>query len=425
MTTERTPRPRPLMTRRFLIVGLQRSGTTFAAATVGGHPQTQMLAPELRQDFFDLGVQRFVSGEATFDVVRDTYPRLFDAVTGGAADVVARGAKTAVAGHGEALSVCDCLQTFLTDVRVVLVTRRDLIASCGSLLRARRSGVWHSWSGGASERPIRIAPRALRRYVEDARAAVQRFRRLRDTHEVLELSYEDDVCGGKAHERLFDFLGLESVDPTWVHLKKLNPDPRSYIKNHSRLVRALAALPEAGADEEARRAEARRGEASRTLPAPFLLGRAAFLAGQGRPSDAIADLRRALAHADAAQRPFPLAQAYAALEAAAGDADRPALDALLRDVDAACGHNPAFLTARGTQRAGRGIYDLAERDLVAALLDERDPLGDNAAASCLNTLRGVLQSLGEAPRQRDAIAALAPRYRTHPQFIKLQRALSP
>lgn len=413
------------MTRRFLIVGLQRSGTTFAAATVGGHPRAHLLAPELRQDFFDLGVQRFVAGEATFDVVRASYPPLFDAVTRGDGEALAHGAKTAVAGHAEAVAVCDCVQTFLPNVQVVLVTRRDLIASCGSLMRAQRSGVWHSWSGGATDRPLRIPSRGLRRYVEDARAAVQRFRRLRETHDVLELHYEDDVCGGSAHERLFDFLGLEQISPAWVHLQKLNPEPQSYIRNHARLTRQLAAMPEMSLDREQQLADARRREAARALPAPFLLGRAAFLAGAGRNEDALADFRQALARDDAKQRPFPLADAYAALESAVEGDERSALEVLLTDIDASCGDNPSFLKARGTQRARRGRPDLAERDLVTALLAEQNPLGDNAVSSCLDTLRGVLRALGEPERARAAVSALRPRYRAHPRFDALQRGVAP
>ncbi|MGC6489083.1 MAG: hypothetical protein ACON4Z_15655 [Planctomycetota bacterium] len=328
-----------------------------------------------------------------------------------------------MSGHPEAVAVCDCLQTFLPDVRVVLVTRRDLIASCGSLVRARRTGVWHSWSGSGAGRPLRISPRALRRYADDARAAVTRLRALEQTHEVLEVSYEDDVCTGRAHRRLFEFLELEPVDPTWVHLQKLNPDASRYIRNHAQLTRALAALPEVGAAEEQQRADELRRRASRALPAPFLLGRAAFLADQGRAAAAVADLRQALTHPDAVQRPFPLASAYAALEATVSGEGGPALDALLAEVDAACGRNPVFLKARGTQRARRGRLVLAEGDLVAALLDERDPLGDNAAASCLDTLRGVLHGLDQPPRAQAAVAALRERYRAHPQFTKLQAAV--
>lgn len=411
------------MTRSYLIVGLQRSGTTFAAATVGGHPGAKMLAPELRQSFFERGVQSFVAGEATFDDVRDSFPRLFDAVIGEDQGGLVCGAKTAVASYEEAVAVCDCLQTFLRDVRVVLVTRRDLIASCGSLVRARRSGVWHSWSGGATDRPLRIAPRLLRRYAEYARTAVQRFRTLHDTHEVLELSYEDDVCGGGAHERLFEFLELEQVSPAWVHLKKLNPDARSYIKNYDRLAQTLAAMPEVCAQTEQLQAEALRRKAAQTLPAPFLLGRAAFLAGAGRIEAAIEDLRQAMTRPDATQRPFPLANAYAAIEAAVADHD--AIGALLARIDAACSDNPVFLKERGTQRAQRGSHELAEGDLVTALLDERQPLGDNAASSCLGALRGVLRSLDKPTRSRAAVTALSPRYQAHPQFVRLQRAVTP
>ena len=64
-------------------------------------------------------------------------------------------------------------------------------------------------------------------------------------------------------------------------------------------------------------------------------------------------------------------------------------------------------------------------ELWTALLAEQHPLGDNAAASCLDTLRGVLRALGEPERAHAAVRALRPRYRAHPRFEALQRGIAP
>lgn len=409
------------MTRRLLIVGLQRSGTTFAAATVAGHPQVTALAPELRHNFFSLGVQDFVAGEATFETVQETYPRLFDAMTtnGGGGDVRVRAAKTAVASHAESVAVCDCLDPFLPDMAVVLVTRRDLIASCGSLVRAQRSGVWHSWAGRSPSGSTRIPTRLFRRYAQMARATVQRFRTLAASHDFLELSYEDDICTGKAHSRLFEFLELEQVEPSWVKLQKLNPDARSYISNYDKLERVLATLPDVDPERESALASTLRRTRSRELSTPFLLGRAAFQAGVGRVQQALDDLQQAMAHADAPNRTHELAKTYAALEAAgAAESSRSLLDR----IDQVCGNNPSSLQARATQREMAGNDRLALADLMAALQADEAELGENGVHAALKALARVLPKL-EMPDARLALEALEARHGQHPQFSRVRDML--
>lgn len=411
------------MTKRFLILGMQRTGTTFVSACAHGHPQTTMLAPELRQNFFGVGLQDFVAGQGSFEHVRDTFPRLFDAMTI-PADVDApraNGAKTAIVTHEEAVAICDCLDQFFPDMAIVLVTRADLVASCGSQLRARKSGVWHSWAGSSPAGTIRIPPRTFRRYVRTARLIEQRFRRLADTHELLELRYEEDVCGGAAHEKLFAFLGLEPTDPTWVKTQKLNPDAQRYIRNYDHLQRMLAASANVPvAEEEAEAARVRERLAGEQTSA-YLLGRAADHAHGGRWARGVEDLRHALTHGDAVQRTFLIAKTYAAFEA--GDGQRhPQIPQMLARIDAACGDNPTFRQLRAAERERNRRWAEARIDLTAALLSDLEALGAHGVRNCLCALARVLRELADPALDEESRRQLAVRHGDHADFARLPDA---
>jgi len=339
------------LSQPFLIVGLQRSGTTYAASVVGGHPQTSTLGPELRQPFFERGAKTFVGDDATFADVKRTFPALFDAMTlhPEAGDAVAHGAKCAVSSHQEAVALCDCLDTFLPATKVILVTRRDLIASYGSLVRATRSGVWHSWSKQESQRQLRLPPRAFRRYVTMSRATTTRFRTLSERHDLLELCYEEHICTGQAPAKLFEFLGLEPAEPTWVTLQKLNPPADSYVRNHAKLQRLLDTMPEVStAQEAAMAAEARRLHANQLSPT-YLLGRALEHALQRRIADALRDIEHAVPKQIPSGSPHLCARLCAVLDAYGDDA-APARSAS-EQIAAAFVGNQTFAEERAKERA--------------------------------------------------------------------------
>ncbi len=394
------------MTGRFLILGLQRSGTTYAAAAVRGHPQASMLGPELKQEFYGAGMQGFVSGEATFDEVQRAYPRIFDAMTSPNArdGVRSWGAKSAVATYTEAVLMCDCLDQFFPDVKVVLVTRDDAVASYGSLERAKSSGVWHSFAGGAQSGAIRLAPRRFRDYLELRELVTHRFRTLAHGRPFLELRYEQDVTSGEAPAKLFEFLGLDPVEPDWIRIAKLNPEARDYIKNHDKLLAVAASRSPLGEAEEARRAAAVRREHARGQTAAFLLGLATDHAVHERWARAAETLDAALAREDAPYRPYEMAGAYAALEAAEA-ADCPDAAALLARVESACGANAAFLQTRATRRERAGARELAVQDLTSALGGSAG-LTANDVPACLASLERLLAELDDEELGARTIEAL-------------------
>jgi hypothetical protein len=249
---------------RFLIIGMARSGTTITHQAVQGHPNIMSCMDELKvAPFFTQGVSVFtVSGRNNFE--RDnSYGMLIDAVTlfptesrgpnvlgyGGMADcpkgeVLANGVKVAIDEVKDADDLVTAMQKYdsLKAVKVIRVNRRDLVAQCASLDRAWRTGRWHSFHTQAPavpnpEAPFKISEKVFGQYVDRAVGIRAAFDRLALTHSVIELSYEDEIAalGPAAFERVFRFLGVPPVTPSWIHSQKVAPPVSDYLLNADHL----------------------------------------------------------------------------------------------------------------------------------------------------------------------------------------------
>ena len=254
----------PAARRRFLIVGMARSGTTVTHQALQGHPNVRSNMDEVKVDpFFTRGLASFTVGGQN-DYERDHgYGLMIDALTlipcsmrtpglmgyGGLEDVpkgevLANGIKVAVGNAKQAEMVVSALtgHTSLAELAVIRVIRRDLVAQHASLQRAVRTGRWHSFSqptnqGVAPNAPFEIPEEQFRGYCRDAVVALEKLGELRGTHRLLDLSYEDEIAalGSDAFQRVFEFLGLPEVDISWIGSKKVAPSVDRYVTNAARL----------------------------------------------------------------------------------------------------------------------------------------------------------------------------------------------
>jgi LPS sulfotransferase NodH len=232
--------------RRYLIVGIQRSGTTVLHLALKGHPNVAALNDELKvAPLFTQGIRTFTFGNDTEEEKRRGHAALFDALTSitEGPDTVATGAKCACGSPALARVLVDSLQKHFAHVRIILATRRNLVAQFGSLLAAERSGVWHSWNPEfAGRRPPEISMNrwAFTHYVHrclDTHAVLQG---LHETHSVLTCEYEDYLKDPAAiHSQLFDFVGVPQRDVTWLESMKLVPRPEEYISNYAAMSHLL------------------------------------------------------------------------------------------------------------------------------------------------------------------------------------------
>jgi hypothetical protein len=140
------------------------------------------------------------------------------------------------------------LRADFPEVKVVLIDRSDLVAQYGSLMNARRTGVWHSWypSAGKTE----VAPRTLNRwlfsrYALECLDTMRVLGTLEQSHDVFVCKYDALAADETATYRsIFSFVGVDDLPITWFQAKKVMPPPQTYIANYDELSSVLARLRE-------------------------------------------------------------------------------------------------------------------------------------------------------------------------------------
>lgn len=256
---------------RYVIVGMARSGTTATHVALYGHPQVCAMADEVRVDpFFTRGVACFtVGGKNEWERAR-SYQPLFDALTryrpeapdpegkrliayNGTpqlpkADLLAHGLKVAIPSAEDAQRLVECLQDHFRWAKIIHVRRRDWLAQFASLSRALSTGVWHT-SGdkkdpGKAHEPMHLLPQQFEKYLEQCAEIERQLFRLRSSHETLEFRYEEELATDDARrfDRIFEFLGVPAIAPTWLKLTKTAPPLESYVANTAELRTMLDAF---------------------------------------------------------------------------------------------------------------------------------------------------------------------------------------
>ncbi len=232
---------------RYIIIGYSRSGTTVTHLAIKGHPAAVALNDELLVDpFFTKGISIFTHGNDYLEEKKEGYSALFDALTLIRANeqTLAHGAKTACNSHRKSCHLVRVLQNHLKDLKVIIIIRKDLVAQLGSALHGKKTGIMHSWYKGFDTREIsqiKISMWQLTSYVINVHKMYAVLRELNNSHDVLEINYEDLLeDSSRFYARLFGFLDLPVTEPIWLESKKVMPPPEKYIKNYDRLKKRLA-----------------------------------------------------------------------------------------------------------------------------------------------------------------------------------------
>jgi hypothetical protein len=217
--------------------------------TLGGHPNIAALNDELRiWPFFTQGICTFTYGNNPKVEKSLGYFALFHALTSILAteNTTTFGAKCVCNSKAAARAVVATLQQYLRDVKVILMTRNDLVAQYGSVIVGNTSGLMHSWYKGVEDRKIpqiTINKWLFINYVIKCLDINVVLSELRKTHEILECYYEDFLANqALVEKRVFDFLGVPQIEVTWLKSSKLMPAPEKYIRNYSDMRNLLERL---------------------------------------------------------------------------------------------------------------------------------------------------------------------------------------
>lgn len=361
-----------LQRTRFVIVGLQRSGTTVTVGCLSEHPEIACAQDEIKASpLFTKGLATFSYGNETFDVRKRGLAALFDAISmvGASPSVRANGLKVAVNTPDEAMDLVAALREYMREVKVILIRRDDLVAQYASLLRAQTTGQWHLFKGDGVERTkgvsVHVEKELFEEYLRGCDAVMGHLETLRSTHDVADFHYERDIVPGTEYGRLFQFLGARELPVTWLRMRKVAPPPEELVDNIAEARQWLAARPAPEAAALRAAARQRQIELGQAESPFFLLDRAWNHLTQGRRDEAQVDVMTALA---GDQEPHLVVQAQARLwvsveETAEVGAEHPQL-AVLRERHA---DNPEFLVYRAAARLDLGRASAAFADVVAAL----------------------------------------------------------
>lgn len=393
--------------RKFIILGMQRSGTTVTHVCLNGHPHVTMPSDEvMTSPFFTRGLATFTGGKESYADRMLGYEKLFELLTSLHAtdETQAIGFKTAVGNHHEALEVCTSVREYFPDVRIILVSRDDLVAQCGSLVRAEKSGEWHAWEGQKQSEldgKLTIDVERFREYASGCKQTVAQLRSLSTTHALLDFRYESHIAPGVDHASLFDFLDLPQVEVSWLRMKKVAPPARDFIANYDALATELEAMASPGEAEELKAGRAHRTAIARREQPNFLMTRATHaLETGGARESAIADVRVALE--GGAPDVWLLAKAYGLLERG-GSADcADVLETLIEDNQ----DNPYFLVPRAHERFLAGDFDASLADSMLAL-EHAEKLDARTRANAFVQLERILVRREDPALARETIAKLA------------------
>lgn len=358
---------------RFIVVGMQRSGTTVTHVGIKDHPNVTMSNDEVwASPFFTKGLSTFTGGKESYKQRRSSYLGLFDLLAASRVSdkTTAYGIKSAIGNRQEAIDFCNCVREYFPGVRIILVSREDLVSQHASLLRAEKTGEWHAWEGQkrSAAGTFAIPPEAFTAYATECRHTNAQLRTLKRTHPVMELVYERDIAPGVQYDKVFEFLGVPVVKVDWLKMTKVAPPAETFVENFKDLQTLMATLPQPTEQEELAAATVVRRERAKGETPNFLMSRACEAFDRGDLDDAWADVETGIAVA--AGRPLDVsvrARVCGLAERAASKAGAPVRSDLLGQLEQDVADNAFFVLPRAEVRA-RGDFAVRACDDALGVL---------------------------------------------------------
>ena len=226
----------------YLIVGIQRSGTTLLHKLLMQHPRVSVLTDELRAfPFFNIGIGMLTYGNETPNERLHSRSAMLRALASINRDQFTThyGVKTCTTTiPRNAAIITSTIMQELSDHKIVIIDRSDLVAQLGSMISAQKSGIAHSWVKGADGREIQritINPLKFIFYSLNCIEIKKILSRIKETNQVIYVNFEsftEDIFAGL--RLIFEFLALENSQVS-INSKKVMPKPEDYIVNYYQL----------------------------------------------------------------------------------------------------------------------------------------------------------------------------------------------
>jgi len=132
----------------FLVLGPERTGTTFIRDMIAENPNISILNDDLNSEspFFKKGIDIFTFGNATIKEKERGFLHVISALASINSNelTLAAGCKMNFQYPYQIQRFYNILVNFLPGVKIIIVTRKDLIAQYASFIRMHLTGITHS-----------------------------------------------------------------------------------------------------------------------------------------------------------------------------------------------------------------------------------------------------------------------------------------
>lgn len=217
----------------FLIVGLQRSGTTFLHKSLFSHPDIGVMTDELHPLFFLKNpVNMYSFGNCTDEEVNSGHMKVLDALTSSNMYKVGGAKVCTTTNFRIAERIVNGIKNNLMGVKIIHVERSSLLNQYISLQTAKRTKRFHSWDKQHNEcSQYKIRKSKFARYVYNCININHLCDSLKNDFDYIKINYEVlSSQYAKTISSLYDFFGISHKEPV-QRSKKVIKDPSSLVSN--------------------------------------------------------------------------------------------------------------------------------------------------------------------------------------------------
>lgn len=226
---------------KYIILGHARSGTTITSFLLRDHPKVSALWDEVDYSpFYNKGVGAYTHEYDEKEEKEKSFQKIFDALISinETKQTTTYGLKTAINKPEAAEIVKNTITNYLDNVKIIFVERENLTSQYGSIVRAIKTGNWHTWQNDLKESKAKIKANE-KHFIEYTLKALKinkTLKQLAKTNEFITVSYEKDIIPNKIENfhKVFDFLNLSYPDYEFP-LKKVAPKPEEFLINYKKL----------------------------------------------------------------------------------------------------------------------------------------------------------------------------------------------
>ena len=222
-----------------LVVGTQRSGTTFIHKLLKSHENVEGIGDETKAvHLFQKGVETFTFNSLNNDEVYKGNRELLKSLAhiNKTEKTQCSVLKVALGKEQHAEFVLNSVRLFYDFLYVIHIQRNDLVAQYGSEIRKSITKQAHSWSN--SKKSVSKLKLNKRRYISYANRMINinlKLHDLKETNQYLSIEYDELFNSNHLKKKISNFLGVNYEGFGLPDTNKVSPKPQDYIINYDKL----------------------------------------------------------------------------------------------------------------------------------------------------------------------------------------------